>query len=439
MSYCNLSLFLFFLGFTSPEDVQVSNSTTGSTPSRRRSADTNSCSRRKLSVEKGPKDSLSSINELNTKNKKSDAETSSSSSSSSSSSRTSGTSSSSSSSNSTIGISSNRKDTEKSTLSKKDTERTTSKNEAEKNLSSKNDSPQVEITKPTKKYTIDTKVSTKTPSTSSSTASTSSSTASMSPSSTVEQDRASTQSHSFGRQQGSSRITGLKKSLVNGDVKATDTEESKPATVKTANKFSQPVIAKEPIITSKPPTAQQNRLDVNKDKSNSFKRNFENKEDKGPAMTTIKDVVKETHSPSAKRISQYNRLSGSEALHIFHPTRRSATPKSGDFGDTNSELKEEEERAKSPSVPKSPVPDKRGSSLKRASNLTISTSDDVSQQQPSPTPPRSPKSPVQTSVTGTRRPGVVESKTKKMLALMGKEASVDSDRPADIPRSAPVS
>jgi len=404
-----------FLGFTSPEDVQVSNSASGSTPYRRRSADTSSSLRRKLSVEKGPKDSLSSINELNTKNKKSDIDTS----------RTSG--------NSSSSVSrSSKKDTEKNTSYKKDTEITSSKNDSEKSTSkkdiiemtnlSKTDIPQVEISKPTKKYTIDTKFSTKTP-----------------PTSTTAQDRVSTKSPSLGRQEGSSNI---KKSLVNGDVKATDQEDVKPFTAKTtilSSKFSQQK-AKEPVVTSKPPTAQQTRQEINKEKSNSLKKISDNNEDKGPAVSIIKDTSKDqaAFSPANKRISQY-RLSGSEALHIFHPTRRSTTPKSGDYSDTNSDLKEDEERSKSPSLPRSPVPDKRGSSLKRGSQLVISTTDDTSQPQTSPTPPRSPKSPVPTSVTGTRRPGVVESKTKKMLALMGKEASVDLDRPADIPRSTPVS
>jgi len=418
---------LLFLGFTSPEDVQVFNSPSGNTPHRRRSADTSSNLRRKLSVDKEPKDSLSSINELNTKNKKSDIGTSS------TTSRTNGTSSSSSSISSS---SSSKRDIEKSTSYKRDTEKiTSSKIDSDKSTSKKDavestktDSPQIEITRPTKKYTIDTKLSTKTPPSSTTTTITA-------------QDRVTTKSPSLGRQEGSTNIIGIKKSLVNGDMKATtDKEEAKPVTAKTTSKFSQQTTAKEPVVTSKPPTAQQTRQEINKDKSNSLKKNFDNKEDKGPAVSVVKETSKDQapSSPATRRISQY-RLSGSEALHIFHPTRRNATPKSGDYNDTNSEIKEDEERSRSPNLPRSPVPDKRGSSLKRGSQLTISTTDDTSQPQTSPTPPRSPKSPIPTSVTGTRRPGVVESKTKKMLALMGKEVSVDLDRPADIPRSTPVS
>lgn len=191
------------------------------------------------------------------------------------------------------------------------------------------------------------------------------------------------------------------------------------------------VAAKEPVVTSKPPTAKPH--DSSRDnKSNSVKNTSK---DNHPAVTDIKDAAKEqSHSGPSRRISQF-RLTGNEALHIFHPTRRSTTPKSGEYSDSTSEQTEDDSRTNSPTpLSKSPVPDKKPSSLKQDSRLSMTVEETKMQQQPPPPP----KSPV-TSVTGTRRPGVVESKQKKMLALLGQEASVDMDRPTDIQRTTPVS
>lgn len=388
-------------GFTSPEVVQVSNSSSspGTTP-RRRSADTAMSSRRKLSASKEPKLNVEALNELNKMNKMS--------------------------SDSSLTTASNKvaKGTPKVNITAKDT-------------------PPVEISNTPNKFTMETKISDRT--------------TQRSPSPLTQDKR----SPGMTRQEA---VSDIKKSrgMLNGEAKVNGDD-------KVMTTAKPPLVAsKEPKVTSKVPTSKS----LDSDKSNSMKK------DEHPAVAGIKDAAKEQSAAiPSRRISQY-RLSGSEALHIFHPTRRSVTPRSGEFGDaTTSEQNGNDSRTNSPVPPsKSPIPDKKISSLKRDSKLAISNISEDTTQQQHPTPPKSPgtsvtgtrrpvaenfqkvfaqlekeeetttqdeplpppKSPG-TSVTGARRPGVIESKQKKMLALMGKEASVDSDRPTEILRTTPVS
>lgn len=306
-------------------------------------------------------------------------------------------------------------------------------------------SPAVEVSNSSDKFTMETRISERR--------------TQRSPSPLTQEKR----SFSMTRQEA---VSDIKRSrgLLNGEAKVNGDD-------KVMTTAKPPLVAsKEPVVTSKPPTGKSH--DSNKDsKSNGVKNTSK---DEHPIVIDIKDAAKEQSaaSPSSRRISQY-RLSGSEALHIFHPTRRSTTPKSGEYGDAASELIDDS-RIISPAPPtKSPVPDKRMS--KRDSKLTMNITEETATHQEPPAPPKSPgitsvtgtrrpavvekmvaqlgkeeEAPAQqepppppkspgSSVPATRRPGVVESKQKKMLALMGKEASVDSDRPADIPRITPVS
>ena len=391
----------FHEGFTSPEVVQVSNSTSspGSTP-RRRSADTTMSSRRKLSASKEPKLNVETLNELNKKNKT----------------------------------------TSDSHL--------TSRGDTTPKATTKTDTPSVEISNPPSKFTMETKLGDRT--------------TQRSPSPLAQEKRTT----SMTRQEAVSDIR-RSRGLINGDAKVNGDD-------KVMTTAKPPLVAsKEPIITTKPPTAKPHEASRDS-KPNGLKNTSR---DEHPAVTDIKDAAKEQSaiSPSSRRISQY-RLSGSEALHIFHPTRRAVTARSGEYGDAITEHKDDS-RTNSPAPPsKSPVPDKRAStSLKRDNKLaTINVTEETPAQQHLPPPP---KSPGVTSVTGTKRPGVVESKhnallgkeedttaqlepppppkspgasvtrrpgnveskQKKMLALLGKEASVDTERPTELLRTTPVS
>lgn len=364
---------LFYEGFTSPEVVQVSNNSSGpGNTPRRRSADTAMSSRRKLSASKEPKLNVEALNELNKNNKAGNDSKSTS--------------------------SSTAKDLPKTATTTK-TDKSTFKTEI----------PSVEISNSSNNFTMETKID-------------KSSQRAPSP-----LDRISSRSFSMTRQEAVSDIR-RSRGLLNGEPKVNNNDKS----MTTAKP---PLVAsKEPVVTSKPPTTKSH--DHNRDsKSNSFKNTGV---DEHPAVANIKDAAKEQSaaSPSSRRISQYRLLSETEALHIFHPTRRSANPKSGEFGDFTTEQNDDDSRTNSPAPPsKSPVLDRNTStSLKRGSKLVVNATTEETATQPQPTP----KSPV-LSVTGVKRPGVVESKTKKMLALLGKEASVDIDRPTDIPRTSPVS
>ena len=386
-------------GFTSPEVVQVSNnpSSPGSTP-RRRSADTAMSSRRKLSASKEPKLSVDALNELNKKNK--------------------------------TGSDSNLPSYDRDSVVKDTPPKTTTKT----------DSPSIEISNSLKKFNMDTKVSDRR--------------TQRSPSPLAQEKKTA---GSMTRQEAVSDIR-RSRGLLNGEAKVNGDD-------KVITTAKPPLVAsKEPVVTSKPPTAKPH--DSNRDsKSNSLKNTSKNEH---PVVVDVKDAAKEQSaiSPPSRRISQYRPLSGSEALHIFHPTRRSV------YGDMEHS---DDSRTNSPAPPsKSPVPDKRLSTRDSKLGLNNITEEKTAQQQlPAP-----PKSPGVTSVTGTKRPGVVEhrqnalfsgkeeesttqqepppppkspgasvtrrpgnveSKQKKMLALLGKEASVDTDRVADIPRTSPVS
>lgn len=390
-------------GFTSPEVVQVSNSSSspGSTP-RRRSADTTMSSRRKLSASKEPKLNVETLNELNKKNKTaSDSHLTS-------------------------------HDSDK--VVKDTTPKTTTKL----------DTPSIEINSSSKKFTMETKLGDRTAQRSPSPLSQEKRTAGM-----TRQEAVSDIRRSRGLINGEARV--------NGDDKVMTT--AKP-----------PLVAsKEPVVTSKPPTAKP--YDSGRDSKLSSSKSTS--KDEHPTVSDIKDAAREhsAASPSSRRISQY-RLSGSEALHIFHPTRRNVIARSGEYGDTSTEHNDDS-RTNSPAPPsKSPVP---SASLKRDNKLaTVNVTEEAPTQQHLPPPP---KSPGVTSVTGTKRPGVVESKQnsllgkeeetttqleppqppkspgatvtrrpgnveskqKKMLALLGKEASVDTERPTEILRTTPVS
>lgn len=272
-----------------------------------------------------------------------------------------------------------------------------------KSPTTKTEVPSVEISNPPNKFTMETKVGSNSP---------------QRAPSPLSQEKTTARSLGMIRQEGVTDIRKSRGMLVNGEVKVNG-EDKVMTTAKP------PLVAsKEPVVTSKPPTPKPQ--DITRDsKSNNLKNT---RKEENLAAADTKDTVKEQPSVGtpSRRISQY-RLSGSEALHIFHPTRRSAIPKGSELSETTSEH-DDDSRTNSPAPPpsKSPTPDKRVS--KRDSKPIINTTEETTVQQQPP-----PKSPV------TRRPGVVESKTKKMLALLGKEASVDIDRPADIPRASPVS
>lgn len=394
-------------GFTSPEVVQVSNNgSTPGTPRRRSAALDPTSTRRKLSASKEQKVNVEALNELNKKNKTA----------------------SDSSLVTTRGNDRTLRDTPKSTTT-----------------AFKTDTPKVEVSNSPEKFSMETKVSERT--------------TQRSPSPLSQEKR----SFSMTRQEA---VSNIKKSrgLLNGEAKVNGDD-------KIMTTAKPPLVAsKEPPVASKPPTAKSYDRDS---KSNSLRTM--NSKDEHPSVTDIKDAAKQDsalNQPS-RRISQY-RLSGSEALHIFHPTRRSVVPKSGDFSDATALEQIDDSRTISPAPPpsKSPVLDRRVT--KRDSKLAVSVTEEKPTQQEAPAPPKSPstssvtgarrpvvveklaqlktdeeapahqeppappKSPG-SSVPGARRPGVVESKQKKMLALMGKEASVDTDRPTEIPRTTPVS
>ena len=385
--------------------MSSSASSPGSTP-RRRSADTSMSSRRKLSASKEPKICVETLNELNKK----------------------------------------KKTTSDSHLSSYSSDKVVK--DTPPKTTTKTDIPSVEISNSSKNFTMETKLGDRT--------------TQRSPSPLAQEKRTA----SMTRQEA---VSDIKRSrgLINGEAKVNGDD-------KVMTTAKPPLVAsKEPVVTSKPPTARPH--DSNRDNKYSSLKNTSR--DEHPAVADIKDAAKEQSaaSPSSRRISQYRPLSGSEALHIFHPTRRNFTPRSGEYSDTTAEHNEDS-RTNSPAPPsKSPVPDKR-TSLKRDNKLaTINVSEETAIQQQHLPPP--PKSPGITSVTGTKRPGVVESKQnalpgkeeetttqlepppppkspgasvtrrpgnveskqKKMLALLGKEASVDTDRPTDILRITPVS
>ena len=382
--------------------MQVSNNgSTPGTPRRRSAALDTTSTRRKLSASKEPKVNVEALNELNKKNKTA-----------------------SDSSLVTRGNDRTLKDTPKSTTT----------------TTIKTDSPKVEITNSSEKFTMETKVS--------------ESTTQRSPSPLTQEKR----SYSMTRQEA---VSNIKKSrgILNGEAKVNGDD-------KIMTTAKPPLVAsKEPPVASKPPTAKSYDRDS---KSNSLKN--ANSKDEHIPVIDVKDAAKEQSAanPPSRRISQY-RLSGSEALHIFHPTRRSVVPKSGDFSEATLE-QNDDSRTSSPAPPpsKSPVPDKRMS--KRDSKLITSVTEEKPTQQEAFAAPKSPgtsvtgarrpivveklaqprteeeapahqepPAPPKSPGTGARRPGVVESKQKKMLALMGKEASVDTDRPTEIPRISPVS
>ena len=399
--YCtNISCVCVCEGFTSPEVVQVSNSSSspGSTP-RRRSADTTMSSRRKLSASKEPKLNVETLNEKN-----------------------------------------------KTTSDSHLTSRNSDKEDSTPKTTIKMDTPSIEISNSSKKFTMETKLGDRT--------------AQRSPSPLSQEKRTT----SMTRQEAVSDIR-RSRGLINGEAKVNGDD-------KVITTAKPPLVAsKEPVVTSKPPTAKSYDSSGRDSKLNSLKNTSK---DEHPAVADIKDAAKEQSaaSPSSRRISQY-RLSGSEALHIFHPTRRNLTARTGEYGDTITEHNDDS-RTNSPAPPsKSPVPDKKPSnSLKRDNKLaTVNVTEESPTQQHLPPPP---KSPGVTSVTGTKRPGVVEtkqnallgkeeemteppqppkspgatvtrrpgnveSKQKKMLALLGKEASVDTERPTEILRTTPVS
>ena len=313
--------------------------------------------------------------------------------------------------------------------------------------SSKPTSPSVEISNSSRKFTTETRVGDRT--------------IQRSPSPLAQEKRTA----GMNRQEAFSDIK-RSRALVNGEVKINGDD-------KVMNNAKPPLVAsKEPVVTTKPPTAKPQ--DSGRDsKYTSSKR------DERPATADIKNEAKEQSaaSPPSRRISQYRQFSGSEALHIFHPQTRRVPPKSGEYSEPVSESSEHS-RTNSPALPsKSPVLDKRTStSLKRDNKLaTNNVAEETTAQQHLPHPP---KSPGVTSVTGmrrpgnveckqnnllakeeelsaipqepppppkspgasaTRRPGNVESKQKKMLALLGEEASVDTERPTEILRTTPVS
>ena len=388
-------------GFTSPEVVQVSNNTLspGSTPRRRSAApDMALTARRKLSASKEPKVSIEALNELNKRNKTA--------------------------SDSSL-VSALGRD-----IAVRDTPQATTESES--------NAPTAEISSPSNKFTM-----------------VSDRTTQRSPSPLTQEKRA----YSMSRQEAVSNIK-RSRALLNGEAKVNGDD-------KVMTTAKPPLVAtKEPAVTSKPPTPKHHH-------DSSRPNNIKNSRDEHPAVADIKDATKEQSSITApsRRISQY-RLTGSEALHIFHPTRRNTSTKLGDYGDASSEHLDDS-RSNSPAPPsKSPVPEKRISN--RDSNLAVKITEEPPVQQEPPAPPKSPgtsvtgtRRPVVTekmlahsgkdeetvtqqepppppkspgaSVTGARRPGVVESKQKKMLALMGKEASVDSERPTEILRTTPVS
>ena len=323
--------------------MQVSNNgSTPGTPRRRSAALDPTSTRRKLSASKEQKVNVEALNELNKKNKTvSDSSLV-----------------------TTRGNDRTLKDTPKSTTT----------------TTIKTDTPKVEISNSSEKFSMETKVNERT--------------TQRSPSPLSQEKR------SYSGMTRQEAVSNIKKSrgLLNGEAKVNGDD-------KVMTTAKPPLVAsKEPPVASKPPTSKLHDRDS---KSNGLRNT--NSKDEHPSVTDVKDAAKEQSAlnPPSRRISQY-RLSGSEALHIFHPTRRSVVPKSGDFSDATTLEQSDDFRTTSPAPApsKSPVPDRRVS--KRDSKLAVSITEEKPTQQEAPTPPKSPS----TSVTGARRPVFVEKLTQ---------------------------